>query len=361
MNHKNLLWVMYDSITNSIFQGQVLNPLLKLAPSYHQVFLITFEPKILPSQHLEKLIPSTAPITIIQIQRLPFLGIISLYYAGYQLKKQLRLCGDYECIARGPFASWISKKSVNSHCIKLTLQARGLLAEECAYTHQPKNWYQRLGYRFKYHSYQNIEHWAYQPHKTINTIVEAVSPALQEYLIKRYHLFQSSFAIAKNDIPDPIEKEKIQQWRQQMRAKLSIPANAYVYCYNGSSHPWQCPYETISFFKEQYQKNHSACLLILSFDRQIFESLLKKEQLPSSSYRIITVPHDEIYRYLSAADAGIIFRKNHDINWTARPTKILEYQAIGLHIIHNNTIAWLMKEDHIYSNACISHANKVNN
>jgi hypothetical protein len=48
-----------------------------------------------------------------------------------------------------------------------------------------------------------------------------------------------------------------------------------------------------------------------------------------------------IYHYLAAADIGIIFRKPHIINWISRPTKILEYQAVGLKIIHNNTVAML--------------------
>jgi hypothetical protein len=53
------------------------------------------------------------------------------------------------------------------------------------------------------------------------------------------------------------------------------------------------------------------------------------------------VPHGMIYRYLAACDIGLIFREPHLINWTSRPTKVLEYQAAGLEIVHNNTIDFL--------------------
>jgi len=48
-----------------------------------------------------------------------------------------------------------------------------------------------------------------------------------------------------------------------------------------------------------------------------------------------------LYVYLAAADYGLLFRHKDIINWVSRPTKMLEYQAVGLKIIHNNTIEWL--------------------
>ncbi len=80
---------------------------------------------------------------------------------------------------------------------------------------------------------------------------------------------------------------------------------------------------------------------MLTQDTDYFAALCVKHVLPSHSYHIIFVPHHEIYHYLAAADAGIIFREAHIINWVSRPTKILEYQAVGLKIIHNNTVAML--------------------
>lgn len=115
----------------------------------------------------------------------------------------------------------------------------------------------------------------------------------------------------------------------------------HVYCYNGSGKTWQCPQESILFFKQELEKNKNVFLLILSQDKEIFNHFVSHHQLPQHSYHIMHVPHHEVIHYLSACDTGILLRKPHLVNWVSRPTKALEYQAAGLTIVHNNTVAWL--------------------
>jgi hypothetical protein len=149
--------------------------------------------------------------------------------------------------------------------------------------------------------------------------------------------------LAHYDIPKKISGENIQAWRKQIRKELNIDNQTTVYCYNGSLKPWQCPLETISYFKEELKINNHCFLLVLSQDKSAFENLLKNENIESHHYAILSVPHREIYKYLAASDRGIIFREKNIINWVSRPTKILEYQAVGLPIVHNNTIALLQE------------------
>jgi len=40
----------------------------------------------------------------------------------------------------------------------------------------------------------------------------------------------------------------------------------------------------------------------------------------------------------------MLFREQTIVNWTSRPTKLLEYQAVGLEVVHNNTVAYAMKK-----------------
>ena len=70
---------------------------------------------------------------------------------------------------------------------------------------------------------------------------------------------------------------------------------------------------------------------------------MNQYDLPPSSYIIKSVQHRMIYNYLAGCDFGLMFREKNIINWTARPTKLLEYQATGIPVIHNNTIALLSK------------------
>ena len=74
-----------------------------------------------------------------------------------------------------------------------------------------------------------------------------------------------------------------------------------------------------------------------------FEKLLQ-QSLPQHHYKIISVDYTNIFRYLAACDAGIIFREDHILNWISRPTKVLEYYAVGLPIIHNAAIGLLVKK-----------------
>ena len=82
-------------------------------------------------------------------------------------------------------------------------------------------------------------------------------------------------------------------------------------------------------------------LLILSQDAVAFQSLFARYAVPAERVRLLSVKPADLLRYLCAADAGMLLRQPDVVNWVSRPTKLLEYQAVGLHIIHNGTIAML--------------------
>ena len=148
--------------------------------------------------------------------------------------------------------------------------------------------------------------------------------------------------IALGDIPQRCSQEEKMVWRKKIRKQLGIKKNAYVYCYNGSAKPWQCPDDIVQFFSEKLRNNTNTFLLILSQDTDRFLSILKKNHVADRYYRVLHIPHDHIYWYLAAADSGLLFREPHIINWVSRPTKALEYHAVGLTVIHNNTVAYLL-------------------
>jgi hypothetical protein len=173
--------------------------------------------------------------------------------------------------------------------------------------------------------------------------VEAVSPALKDYMVKNFGTDSAKIFIAQHDIPKPVSAHQIEQWRMQIRKCLNIRHDAYIYCYSGSFKPWQCAEETVEFFVEQYHKDNKNHLLILSQDKDVFTKVLESHAIPKSNYRVINVSSRYLLEYLSAADAGLLFREPDVINWVSRPTKMLEYQAVGLKVIHNNTVAWLVK------------------
>jgi hypothetical protein len=341
---KNILFfILYDSITNSIFDSQILAILKKnsFQSIYSQIVLISFENKSICPTIERKLF--NQGIKLIVLKRKPFFGLWSLRSSVRALANILKISQPFEIIARGPHAGYVALQAIkNTPCRSITIQARGLLAEEYAYVHRNKKNPLYFLHMLRTKLFYQLEKKVYGSQSlTIPLTFQAVSPALKTYLIEEYKTNPSLITIAQEDIPKNFEAAIVQEWRTQMRKKLGIPLNSHVYCYNGSAKAWQCPDEIVRFFKQQLEFSDKAFLLLLSQDKQIFEKLLHQYHIDPSHFYVTRVPHQEIYHYLAAADTGLLFREKNIINWVSRPTKALEYQAVGLSIVHNDTIAWL--------------------
>lgn len=348
MKHtKFLIFVLYDSITNSIFDGQIAHPLLerkKNNPNL-EIIIISFEKKIKKNK-LHQIIQPYPSIKFIFLNKIPFLTPITLYPAIRTLHKHLLEYSSYTLIARGPLAGFICLKAAHTTpCNSLTIQARGALMEEYRYsTHSSKNFIVKKIQQWRARQFETIESSVYKKHnEQFPVIIEAVSNALKEYLTTIYKANPKSITLANLDIPTKISADTIQQWRKEIRSQLGIADQTVVYCYNGSLKRWQCPEDTINYFKQQLKIDNNSFLLVLTQDKESFENLLKQHKISSLYYSVLSVPHNVIYHYLAACDRGIIFREKNILNWVSRPTKILEYQAVGLPIIHNDTIALLQE------------------
>lgn len=338
-----LIWVMYDSMNNSIFESQVAQPLIQYTQNYSRVILVSFEQANTPIQS------TMYPFEIKVLKKYRFWGRSSLYPAIRALRKFLKTFNTYELIARGPIAGYLCRAAArDTVCQKLTIQARGLLAEEYRYTNAQANGWKSYIHTYRAYLYEKLEQKAYRIQEAhIPTTIEAVSDALAAYLVKHYKIPAHLITIAQQDIPAIIPELQKKEWRSAIRTTLNVPDNTFVYCYNGSAKAWQCAQETTDFFVQEYAHNSHSFLLVLTQDVDIFKQLLRNYALPESAYHICTVKQHDLYRYLAACDAGIVLRKPHILNWISRPTKVLDYQAVGLSIVHNNTISML--RDYSYS------------
>lgn len=335
------IFVLHDGIRNSVFQGQVLQPLLEKMsadPALYTV-LISFEKKTPTKQELNQLISQNKQLRFIALKKFPFLGRITLLPAVWQLKKILKQFQQITLTARGPLAGWICMKALQEkRCEKFLVQARGLLAEEYRYVHtNTKNFVKKLVHKLRAHQFETVEKSVYK-NKSIN--FEAVSQDLARYLVKIFGTQKNNITVV-DDFPQQFAPSTIAQWRAQIRETLQIPETTHVYCFNGALKPWQCPEQVINFFSEQLKKNSTIFLLVLTQNKKEFEHLFAAHKLPKKKYRVLTVAHKDIYQYLAACDTGLLFREAHIINWVSRPTKALEYHAVGLDLIHNNTVGWL--------------------
>jgi len=374
-----LVYILYDSMHNTVFAGQVWNMLLKFLSqkNYQNIILISFEVRQLEHNYCH---PN---IQIIQIKRTRYLGRLSLILNFFKLLRYLPKT-SYQIMARGPFAGYLAIK-IKQLCLikpkKIIIQARGLAGVEYAYSHQPlkpiffTKWLRYINkpcmvparhsfnevwepvescmvspvesIRFIYKS-MLVKSRKWQLSKLEKTvysyqeiIIECVSTALQDYLINNFRAYKNNLIVAQNDLPTKIKPGRLASWRKTLRLKFKINLAAQVYCYSGSAHAWQCPAVTIDFFKQKLLQDPQAFLLVLTNEPAVFRKLIEASQICHQNYLVLSIPYQEIYQYLAMADYGLLFREAHILNWVARPTKALEYASANLPIIHNQTIAWL--------------------
>lgn len=328
MNKKKVvnIFILYDSITNSVFESQVLIPLINSGKPW---LIISFE-----KHHVTP--PTHANITFVIFEKKRFWCTWSLWPAIDKVRTHLEKYDEYQITSRGPFAGYIALHAATKNCKDIIIQARGLAAQEYAYTHKRTRNPLHYARIWLLHYFENK---VYATQKN-NVFFQAVSPALKKYLIDTFHAAEQRITLAQQDIPAIISAQERTLYRTAIRATLGIDAHHTVYCYSGSYKPWQCPQETIMFFKQQLAQNNNCFLLLLTPDAQAFTQHTQ-QMLPLDSYHVCNVKQDELYHYLAAADVGILLRDHHTINYVSRPTKALEYHAAGLCIAHNNTVDYI--------------------
>jgi len=338
----NLVYIIYDGIDNPVFEGQVVAPLLKKIANnpgitIHLISLETTPPCIKWLNNFNAAHGKNLSLHI--IPRTRYTGLWNLYAPLQKVKTFLKTLDTYTVIARGPLAGYIAQKSVTESCLDLTIQVRGLLAEEYRFAHRSAVFPFSLVHALRKHQYHTLEKKVF----TRACHLETVTQALKTYLCTTYALNPDVITIAYDDIPTLIEPQKKDLYRARLRTYLGIKETTYVYVYNGSAKPWQCPHQTVDLFCTEYAKNQNTYLLILTRDVADFKKILIHSELPLQTYSIHSVTHTSISEYLCAADEGLLLREHDIVNWVSRPTKFLEYLAVGLPVRHNNTIHLLIE------------------
>ena len=105
----SVVMVIYDGVENSVFESQVIAPLLfELEQKLHlKVTLVSFERTELPADLVAKKIPVHERLKFIQAKKMPFFGQVSLLPALWQLVKILSVKHINELRARGPLAGFL--------------------------------------------------------------------------------------------------------------------------------------------------------------------------------------------------------------------------------------------------------------
>lgn len=121
--------------------------------------------------------------------------------------------------------------------------------------------------------------------------------------------------------------------REAVRADLGV-IDRFVCCYLGSAHyNWQNiprTLETVAEIRARDDLDPIMLILVPEHDHATVREYVERVGLDDRDYLLREVPHDEVPRYLNAADLGFALRDRHPMNEVTYPGKFLEYVATGL-------------------------------
>ncbi len=121
--------------------------------------------------------------------------------------------------------------------------------------------------------------------------------------------------------------------RSELRAVLGLDETSILLCYSGGTSAWQRIGDIVSLLKQVCLADPRCRALFLTTGQEEVSRLLNEEQFPEGRAFVLGAPHNEVHRYLSAADLGIIMRHDTTVNNVASPVKVGEYLACGLPVI----------------------------
>ena len=135
----------------------------------------------------------------------------------------------------------------------------------------------------------------------------------------------------------PISFTDFASQRNKARCKLGVN-NRKVVVYLGGASSWQQPELMVDTFSHLHRKLSVAYFLVITNEVAVFQRLLKKKSLPTSSYVVLNLPHHEVAAHAIAGDVGLLLREDNLINRVASPTKFAEYLQLGIPVLLTNVI-----------------------
>lgn len=158
-----------------------------------------------------------------------------------------------------------------------------------------------------------------------------ISPQLRNYYEKKNVSCDKCF-ITESMVLETFEFNE--NMRYEIRKELNIQQNEILIVYPiGGEESWQNLDNVVEIINPNYYT-----LLLLT----------KRDIKPQKGLIVKYVDYNEMPKYLSAADYGLLFRDFNIINKVALPIKSLEYCCSGLPIIRNKSIPYLeeiLKDD----------------
>jgi glycosyltransferase involved in cell wall biosynthesis len=334
-------YINYDGINCSVYDSQIYTYCVLLSENNLKVTLINCDINIVSKEYKHKInnylnYDNLRVISLEKNKKFDFLINKKLIKDLTKLINDESLSGEKIIIhCRGLFGSFIGlkvrRKLKSRFNIKVISDIRGAVIDEYLMRHKEKSIIYKMILKLLLVKIYNIQSFVCKN----SDYILCVSKKLEEYL-KNRHVINCNVSVIPTCIDEGKNRFDLEE-RRKIRNEMKFE-NKFVLAYCGGGQNYQGPSELVNAFIKISERIEDALFLILTRDSEIFETSLNKYMVDKSKYSIKKVDFNEVYKYLSAADCGILLRENNNVNKVSSPTKFAEYINCNLPVVISHGI-----------------------
>ena len=335
---KNILFISYDGLTDSLGQAQILPYLVGLSKKGHRVHILSCEkPKNFQKNHA--IVSQKCKGANIEWNYIDYnnsIPVVSSFLTVRKLKaKALAISKQYQIEVvhcRSIIPAMVGESLQKRLGIKFIFDIRGFWADERV---DGKIWdLKNPIYRFLYKYFKNKEKYLFEQADCIVTLTEnAKSFIKKEFTTKNQFLVVPCCVDFEHFNPTKIKQTEV----DELRKSIGIPDNDFVLTYVGSLGTRYMLHEMLEFFKRLKLKNPEASFLFISkSDTSEIKTICEKIDLDYSAIYITSCEYTEIPKYILIGDASIFFIITSFSGKAVSPTKQAEVMSLGLPIVANS-------------------------
>ncbi len=328
---KRILYVSYDGLSDPLGQSQILPYLTALAKQGFRITVLTAEKKEFLEQHrnsIKEAVDKTG-ITwqyVIYTKHPPVLSTLSdlskMYSEGNKIIREFKpdIIHTRSYLPQLLATEWKKRHA----SLKLLFDIRGFWIDERI---EGGIWPEK-------HIYKRVIKWL----RKKEPLLYKEASHIVTLTHKSAGIIEKHFGIPKEHIsviPCATDTDTKKFDKEELKKELGLSSKSPVFVYSGSVGTWYMIDEMFKFFGFVLEEYPEAALLF--FSSAPTERFYKQYGfLTEENFKAFYFPHNEVKKYLQAADAGLFFIKPLPSKQASSPTKMGEMLSVGLPVITND-------------------------
>lgn len=224
---------------------------------------------------------------------------------------------------RSEHLGYLVKRMVINHSLnnRILIDIRGIVYKEIEFKYIRSSGIRKFLLKVQSNYYRYYYKKLFDSRIVSQIIISSVSKPINKYIQENYPNCKYRLCVHPN-IAGKVMKFSI-SYRSDIRNRYDIKDDELLaVCLSGGDSLWQ-----------QDKKNIDTLI-----DKGIKVISLSKMAFDNEKCISLFVPFQDVPKYLSAADIGILWRDRTFINYSASPSKLSEFAASGLFIINNGSV-----------------------